>query len=81
VRITVRFFSHLRDLANTEQLGIALPEGSRVLHLLAQVYREYPALAAVDKTILIGAGVEFVERDYLLKEGEEIALMPPVQGG
>jgi molybdopterin converting factor small subunit len=29
----------------------------------------------------VGAGVEFVERSYLLELGDEIAIMPPVQGG
>jgi molybdopterin converting factor small subunit len=30
---------------------------------------------------LIGAGVEFVDRNYQLKSGDEISIMPPVQGG
>jgi len=34
-----------------------------------------------DKNILIGAGVDFVGRDHLLTEGEDLAIMPPVQGG
>ena len=40
-----------------------------------------PALRAHDKSILIGAGLEFVDRNYTLNPGEEIAIMPPVQGG
>jgi molybdopterin converting factor small subunit len=40
-----------------------------------------PALRAHDKSILIGAGLEFVDRNYNLHAGEEIAIMPPVQGG
>ena len=81
MRITVRLFSHLRDLAGTDQIALELSAGSRVSDLLAEVYRQYPAVARADKTILVGAGVEFVGRNHLLQEGEEIALMPPVQGG
>jgi molybdopterin converting factor small subunit len=40
-----------------------------------------PALRRHDKSILIGAGLEFVDRNYKLKPDEEIAIMPPVQGG
>ena len=36
---------------------------------------------AHDKSILVGAGLEFVDRNYKLNPGEEIAIMPPVQGG
>ncbi|MBO0696088.1 MAG: hypothetical protein DME67_05965 [Verrucomicrobia bacterium] len=31
--------------------------------------------------MLIGAGVEFVDRNHKLKPGDEISIMPPVQGG
>jgi molybdopterin converting factor small subunit len=30
---------------------------------------------------LIGAGLEFIDRNYKPNPGEEIAIMPPVQGG
>jgi len=40
-----------------------------------------PALRAHDAGILVGAGVEFVDRNYKLKPGDEISTMPPVQGG
>lgn len=49
--------------------------------MLEKIYIETPPLRRHDKTILIGAGVEFVGRDYEIKSGEEIAIMPPVQGG
>jgi molybdopterin converting factor small subunit len=49
--------------------------------LLEKVYAQRPALRAHDKSILIGAGLEFVDRNYKLNSGEEIAIMPPVQGG
>jgi len=40
-----------------------------------------PALRSRDKSLLIGAGVEFVDRNHELKPGDEISIMPPVQGG
>ena len=49
--------------------------------LLDVIYAHAPALRAWDKSILIGAGVEFVERDYVLRPNEDMAIMPPVQGG
>jgi molybdopterin converting factor small subunit len=42
---------------------------------------QQPVLRGHDKSILIGASVEFVDRNYKLKPGEEISIMPPVQGG
>jgi molybdopterin synthase sulfur carrier subunit len=81
MQVRVQFFSHLRDLASTPERSVEMPEGSTVADLLDKLYSERPKLRAADKTILVAAGVEFVERDYRLREGDEISIMPPVQGG
>jgi molybdopterin converting factor small subunit len=81
MKISVQFYAQLRDLAGIGELEIELPDGATVRDLLEQVYAQRPALRAHDKSILIGAGLEFVDRNYKLKPDEEIAIMPPVQGG
>ena len=81
MRVCVRFFAQLRDLTRAETLEINLPDGAGVVDLLGEVYVRFPGLRAHDQSILIGAGVEFVDRNYKLKDKEEIAIMPPVQGG
>ena len=81
MKIHVQFYAQLRDLVGTRELDIDLAEGATVHDLLAEIYAHQPALRPHDKSILVGAGVDFVERNYELKPGEEIAIMPPVQGG
>ena len=81
MRVRVQFFSHLRDLASASELEIDLPGDATVNDLLRKVYSEKPRLRSADKTILTAAGLEFVDRGYRLKAGEEISIMPPVQGG
>ena len=81
MKLHVRFYSQLRDLAGRSGFDVDLVEGTVVSDLLEQIYVETPALRSHDKSILIGAGVEFVDRNYMLKLNEEIAIMPPVQGG
>jgi molybdopterin converting factor small subunit len=81
MNIRVQFYSHLRDLVGAPELDVDLPEKATVGDLLAKIYEQTPALRSRDKSILIGAGVEFVDRNYELKPGEEISIMPPVQGG
>ncbi len=81
MQVQVQFFSNLKELAGESTRLIEIPQGSRVSDLLDVIYAGAPALRAWDKSILIGAGVEFVERDYVLRPNEDIAIMPPVQGG
>jgi MoaD family protein len=81
MKIHVQFYAQLRDLVGMGELDIDIAEGATVRDLLKAMYAEQPALRSHDKSILIGAGVEFVDRNHELKEGDEIAIMPPVQGG
>jgi sulfur-carrier protein len=81
MNVRVQFYAQLRDLVGASELNVDLPDRSAVGDLLAKVYERIPALRLRDKSILIGAGVEFVDRDYKLKSGDEISIMPPVQGG
>jgi MoaE-MoaD fusion protein len=81
MKLHVRFYSQLRDLAGRSEFDVDLAEGTVVSDLLEQIYLKAPALRSHDKSILIGAGVEFVDRSYELQPGDEISIMPPVQGG
>jgi molybdopterin converting factor small subunit len=81
MNVQVQFFSHLKEIAGTSETTLDLPEGGTVADLLTVLYGRYPRLRDWDSSILVGAGVEFVTRDYLLELGDEIAIMPPVQGG
>jgi sulfur-carrier protein len=81
MRIRVQFYAQLRDIAGAHERNVDLSPGSTVHDLLETFYAEIPALRTRDRTILVGAGVEFVDRNYKLHDGEEISIMPPVQGG
>jgi len=81
MKIHVQFYAQLRDIAGIPNLDVDLDQGATVAELVERIYELKPALRPHDKTILVGAGVDFVQRDHVLNEGEEIAVMPPVQGG
>ena len=81
MKIRVQFYAQLRDLIGVHELDFELPQDATVRELLKEIYTQQPALRAHDRSILIGADLEFVDREYKLKSGQEIAIMPPVQGG
>ena len=81
MRLRVQFFSQLKEIVGAGEVALELPAGTTVADLLAQLYRAHPALAKWDRNLLVGAGVEFVRRDYVLQPDDQIAIMPPVQGG
>ena len=84
IQVKVLFFSVLRDLAGGEPITLSLESAGGVpalRDLLAVLYETHPALEKWDNSLLLAVNAEFATRDALLNEGDEIALMPPVQGG
>jgi MoaD family protein len=81
MKVHVQFFSRLRDLAGLSEMEIEIPEGTKAADLLETLYTQKPTLRDWDKSILVARGVEFIGRDYVLKSGDQISIMPPVQGG
>jgi molybdopterin converting factor small subunit len=81
MKVRVQFFSRLRDLAGTPAMDVEVPARTTAADLLEILYAKAPALREWDKSILVASGVEFVQRDYLVKSGDQISVMPPVQGG
>lgn len=79
------FFSTLRDLAEVEEIDWPWPPAAggapTVAALLAEVYQRWPALAAWDARMLVAVDLAYATRDTPLQPGQEVALMPPVQGG
>jgi molybdopterin converting factor small subunit len=81
VKVRVQFFSRLRDLTGRAEVDLEFPVGTTAADLLERLYSDTPTLRDWDKSILVAAGVEFVGRDYVVNPGDEISVMPPVQGG
>jgi MoaD family protein len=81
MKVRVQFFAQLRDLTGEQELVVDLAKGATVADLLVKIYEQVPAVRAHDAGILVGAGLEFVDRNYKLEPGDEISIMPPVQGG
>jgi MoaD family protein len=81
MKIHVQFFSRLRDVTGNEHLDLDLKAGATVSDLLAELFARFPTLRAWERSMMVGAGVEFVDRDYVIQPTDEIAIMPPVQGG
>jgi molybdopterin converting factor small subunit len=81
MRVAVTFHSYFRDLTGCGQTGEELPAGSTLGTLYQKLAARFPKLAAMEKSTLIAVGVDYQPRDYVLRDGDEVSLFPPVQGG
>jgi molybdopterin converting factor small subunit len=81
MQVSVQFYSYLKDLTGCNQVNLSLPEGSTLGALHEKLQTIYPKLAGMKKSTLLAVGVDYQPREHVLKDGDEVSLFPPVQGG
>lgn len=81
MKIRVRFFASLRDIVGRREVVLELPEGVTASELLQRFAGEHPRLQALLPSLLLAVNREYVESTQLLRDGDEVAFIPPVSGG
>jgi sulfur-carrier protein len=81
MNVTVKLFAVLRDKAGVAELRLALPEGALVSDAMEMVLQRYPAIAPFANRVACAVNLVRVDRATVLKDGDELALLPPVSGG
>ena len=80
-RINVRFFSILRDLIGEEEQTITFPTSVTGSELWDRLQSAHPGLAAYRSVTRLAVNQEYAEKDAVLRDGDEVALITPVSGG
>ncbi len=81
MQVSVHFYSYFKDLTGCAQTGEMLEAGATIADLLDCLGRRFPKLDTMRNSMLIAVGVEYQARTHVLKDGDEVSLFPPVQGG
>ena len=77
----ILFFSVLKDVVGTGEMAWALEEPLAVGALYDHVALQFPALQQWRPALLMAINQAYVSADELVQAGDEVAFMPPVQGG
>ncbi len=81
MRFNVLLFASLRDSAGSERIEIEVPEGATCAALLEAVEIQQPQLSGQLSAVRVAVDEQFQNPDHTIREGSEIALIPPVSGG
>jgi len=81
MQITVKLFAILRDRAGVSELSINLPAQASVSWAAEQLQNQLPSIGDFLGRIAYAVNREYVARDTILHDGDELALIPPVSGG
>ncbi|MDB5295757.1 MAG: mocA [Phycisphaerales bacterium] len=79
--IRVRLFALLRDRAGAGEAELSLPGGATVAAAAAALADRFPGLRDAVPRVMYAVNQEYAAADAVLKDGDELALIPPVSGG
>jgi molybdopterin converting factor small subunit len=81
-QVTVRFFARYAELAGCESAAVRLPGSTgTVADVLERVRSEVPGARAIPAKPLAAVNLRQVKLDATVRDGDEIALLPPLSGG
>src|SRR4051794_26677505 len=81
MQVRVLFFGMLKEIAGGGEQKLTLADGVRLADALAECEKRWPKLADYLPATATAINQEFAPAESRLKDGDEIALLPPVSGG
>ncbi|MBV9027855.1 MAG: MoaD/ThiS family protein [Candidatus Eremiobacteraeota bacterium] len=81
MRVRVLAFARLRELLQAPETWFDLPHDAGVDDLWLELERRFPLLHGEAKWVRVACNGRLVDGVQPLREGDEIALLPPVGGG
>ena len=81
MRVTVRLFARLRDIAGAAEIARDVAPGATIGSVWRQLAGDFPELAVYERSISSAVNADYARMDYVLRDGDEVAFLPPVSGG
>ncbi len=80
MKLRLLAFGIAKDVLGTSSTDFVLETGTSVGELKAALVRAYPELKRLT-SIAFAVNETYVQENYVLREGDEVVLIPPVSGG
>jgi molybdopterin converting factor subunit 1 len=81
MRVRVLFFGRLREMTGCAEDWAEMPPSARVEDVFAHYVRRVPAVAGFRASLAASVNEEYAAWNAALKDGDEVAFLPPVSGG
>jgi molybdopterin converting factor subunit 1 len=81
MNVRLLYFAVLRDITGKSEAEMSLREGTKALEVWQSLREQYSQLAEYRKPPMIAVNETYAGPDTVLRDGDELAFIPPVAGG
>jgi molybdopterin converting factor subunit 1 len=81
VHVRIRLFARLRELAGAAELTRQVPDQATASDAWLALTAEFPAMADYGRSVSCAVNEEYARLTAPLRDGDEVAFLPPVSGG
>jgi len=81
ITVKVKFFAAPREALGTDEIFLDVPVGTTVKDLIDRLQDVYPVLERYTRFLSVAVNRAYAGRQTELRDGDEVACLPPVGGG
>ncbi|HLH31885.1 MAG TPA: molybdopterin converting factor subunit 1 [Terriglobia bacterium] len=81
MQVRLLFFATLKDIVGAREMQLDVPPGATVSDVLSHLETNYPRIKDYRGVALTAVNEEYVDKTASVKDGDELAIFPPVSGG
>jgi sulfur-carrier protein len=81
INVRVLFFGAARDVTGKTELELTLRSPATARNAFEELLTAFPDLRRFGRSLLLAVNHEYVPVDLEVKDGDELAVFPPVSGG
>lgn len=81
VKVTLKLFGSLREAVGESTIPLELGDGARVADARAWLAGQNPLVEQLGERLAASVNLEIAPPDQALRDGDEVAFLPPVAGG
>ena len=81
MKLNVLFFGPAKILTKESEVEVELPAEATVQDAVTLILGRYPKLKEISKSLRYALDEEYTEDSMRIRDGQTLAVIPPVQGG